>query len=126
MVKVISPSVKCANLVCPPYWRYDDIERVKELEIGILCCGCDCGCDCVGWDIAESLASASAPGSLYNLDICTSYLWSPLLVPKPRDWGKNIQVVGFSTVLLSDLVKYKPPEDLLTFMEAGGSSVLDS
>ncbi|KAK9735783.1 hypothetical protein RND81_04G227400 [Saponaria officinalis] len=45
------------------------------------------------------------------------YIWSPHLVPKPKDWGPKIDVVGFSYLdLASD---YKPPQELLDWLEKG-------
>ncbi|KAL1322401.1 sterol 3-beta-glucosyltransferase UGT80A2 isoform X2 [Arachis hypogaea] len=45
------------------------------------------------------------------------YIWSPHLVPKPKDWGPNIDVVGFCFLdLASD---YEPPISLLEWLEEG-------
>ncbi|KAL8171817.1 hypothetical protein V2J09_023621 [Rumex salicifolius] len=38
------------------------------------------------------------------------YIWSPHLVPKPKDWGPEIDVVGFCFLDLAS--NYKPPEEL--------------
>jgi sterol 3beta-glucosyltransferase len=47
----------------------------------------------------------------------TGYIWSPHLVPKPKDWGPLVDVVGFCFLNLA--TDYKPPEDLLNFLKAG-------
>ncbi|KAF9882244.1 udp-transferase [Colletotrichum karsti] len=56
--------------------------------------------------------------SQYNrLDVPCTYLWSPLLLPKPRDWADNIRVSGF---VFDDVPEsYAPPEALVSFLEAG-------
>jgi hypothetical protein len=43
--------------------------------------------------------------------------WSPGLVPKPKDWGPEIDISGF--VFLDLASSFKPPEDLVKFLEAG-------
>uniref|UniRef100_A0A803KMW5 sterol 3beta-glucosyltransferase n=1 Tax=Chenopodium quinoa TaxID=63459 RepID=A0A803KMW5_CHEQI len=45
------------------------------------------------------------------------YIWSPHLVPKPKDWGPKIDVVGFCFLDLAS--NYKPPEDLVEWLEKG-------
>ncbi|KAJ6723954.1 STEROL 3-BETA-GLUCOSYLTRANSFERASE [Salix koriyanagi] len=45
------------------------------------------------------------------------YIWSPHLVPKPKDWGPKIDVVGFCFLDLAS--NYEPPESLLKWLEAG-------
>ncbi|KAG1362509.1 sterol 3-beta-glucosyltransferase UGT80A2 [Cocos nucifera] len=50
-------------------------------------------------------------------DIPHGYIWSPHLVPKPKDWGPKIDVVGFCFL---DLAKnYEPPESLVKWLESG-------
>lgn len=57
---------------------------------------------------------------------------SPALLPKPGDWGDNIDVTGFA--FLSSGSDYKPPDDLASFLKAGpppiyvgfGSIVVDN
>ncbi|XP_074312319.1 sterol 3-beta-glucosyltransferase UGT80A2-like isoform X2 [Silene latifolia] len=50
-------------------------------------------------------------------DIPYGYIWSPHLVPKPKDWGPKIDVVGFSFLdLASD---YKPPQELMNWLKKG-------
>jgi sterol 3beta-glucosyltransferase len=50
-------------------------------------------------------------------DLPTGYIWSPHLVPKPRDWGPLVDVVGFCFLNLAS--NYKPPEALERFLNAG-------
>ncbi|XP_062143947.1 sterol 3-beta-glucosyltransferase UGT80A2-like isoform X2 [Alnus glutinosa] len=51
------------------------------------------------------------------LDVPYGYLWSPHLVPKPKDWGPNIDVVGFCFLDLAS--NYQPPDSLVKWLEAG-------
>ncbi|KAK4480220.1 hypothetical protein RD792_013282 [Penstemon davidsonii] len=46
-----------------------------------------------------------------------AYIWSPHLVPKPKDWGPNIDVVGFCFLDLAS--NYVPPESLVKWLEDG-------
>ncbi|CAL5028851.1 unnamed protein product [Urochloa decumbens] len=50
-------------------------------------------------------------------DIPHGYIWSPHLVPKPKDWGPKIDVVGFCFLDLAS--NYVPPESLVKWLEAG-------
>ncbi|KAF4369321.1 hypothetical protein CsatB_029102 [Cannabis sativa] len=50
-------------------------------------------------------------------DIPYGYIWSPHLVPKPKDWGPNIDVVGFCFLDLAS--SYEPPDSLVKWLEAG-------
>ncbi|XP_074321105.1 sterol 3-beta-glucosyltransferase UGT80A2-like isoform X2 [Silene latifolia] len=50
-------------------------------------------------------------------DIPYGYIWSPHLVPKPKDWGPKIDVVGFCFLDLAS--NYKPPEDLVAWLGKG-------
>ncbi|KAL7151720.1 hypothetical protein ABFS83_04G050300 [Erythranthe nasuta] len=45
------------------------------------------------------------------------YIWSPHLVPKPKDWGPKVDVVGFCFLDLA--ANYEPPEPLLNWLNAG-------
>eukprot|EP00249_Psilotum_nudum_P023855 c29007_g1_i3 orf=2-1705(-) len=58
---------------------------------------------------------SGSQGSISNLP--TGYIWSPQLVPKPKDWGKNIDVVGFCFLNLAQ--DYKPPDSLVSWLQAG-------
>lgn len=44
-------------------------------------------------------------------------MWSPGLIPKPADWGPEIDISGF--VFLDLASSFKPPETLAQFLEAG-------
>ncbi|PQE07628.1 UDP-glucosesterol transferase protein [Rutstroemia sp. NJR-2017a BBW] len=55
----------------------------------------------------EPVSTLWAPGQLYRLKVPYTYLWSPGLVPKPKDWGPDLAAT------------FKPPEDLVKFLEAG-------
>ena len=44
-------------------------------------------------------------------------MWSPGLIPKPADWGSEIDIAGF--VFLDLAASFKPPETLTSFLEAG-------
>ncbi|XP_024530866.1 sterol 3-beta-glucosyltransferase UGT80A2 [Selaginella moellendorffii] len=58
-------------------------------------------------------------GSIVDLPTC--YLWSSCLVPKPKDWGPRIDVVGYCFLdLASD---YKPSEDLVRWLAQGSKPV---
>ncbi|KAL7585270.1 hypothetical protein Lser_V15G41913 [Lactuca serriola] len=50
-------------------------------------------------------------------DIPHGYIWSPHLVPKPKDWGPKIDVVGFCFLDLAS--NYEPPQELVTWLKAG-------
>nr|GMD69117.1 sterol 3-beta-glucosyltransferase UGT80A2-like isoform X1 [Ipomoea batatas] len=50
-------------------------------------------------------------------DIPHGYIWSPHLVPKPKDWGPKIDVVGFCFLDLAS--SYEPPESLVSWLNAG-------
>ncbi|XP_057435735.1 sterol 3-beta-glucosyltransferase UGT80A2-like isoform X2 [Lotus japonicus] len=45
------------------------------------------------------------------------YIWSPHLVPKPKDWGPNIDVVGFCFLDLAS--NYEPPKSLVDWLQEG-------
>ncbi|RLN35605.1 sterol 3-beta-glucosyltransferase UGT80A2-like isoform X1 [Panicum miliaceum] len=53
----------------------------------------------------------------YSNDIPHAYIWSPYLVPKPKDWGPKIDVVGFCFLDLAS--NYEPPEPLLRRLGSG-------
>ncbi|KAL6650357.1 hypothetical protein ACP70R_009282 [Stipagrostis hirtigluma subsp. patula] len=54
-------------------------------------------------------------------DIPHGYIWSPHLVPKPKDWGPKIDVVGFCFLDLAS--NYVPPEPLVKWLEAGDKPI---
>ncbi|KIW26068.1 uncharacterized protein PV07_09196 [Cladophialophora immunda] len=63
----------------------------------------------------EPVSTLWAPGQLSRLKVPITYLWSPGLVPKPRDWGPEIDIAGY--VFLDLATSYNPPEDLTKFLE---------
>lgn len=42
---------------------------------------------------------------------------SPVLIPKPKDWGKHIEISGFFFLSLAS--SYAPPPELESFLQAG-------
>ncbi|RAL40320.1 hypothetical protein DM860_006390 [Cuscuta australis] len=56
-------------------------------------------------------------GSFSSPEIPHGYIWSPHLVPKPKDWGPKTDVVGFCFLDLAS--NYVPPEPLLKWLEDG-------
>ncbi|KAG8389107.1 hypothetical protein BUALT_Bualt02G0194900 [Buddleja alternifolia] len=50
-------------------------------------------------------------------DVPHGYIWSPHLVPKPKDWGPKVDVVGFCFLDLA--TNYEPPKSLLNWLKAG-------
>lgn len=49
------------------------------------------------------------------------YIWSPHLVPKPKDWGSKVDVVGFCFLDLAS--NYEPPESLVNWLKAGDKPI---
>ncbi|RSL45948.1 hypothetical protein CEP51_016007 [Fusarium floridanum] len=58
-----------------------------------------------------------APGLLERLRVPYTYCWSPALIPKPGDWGDNIDISGFFFLDLAS--SFTPPPDLDAFLRAG-------
>uniref|UniRef100_A0A7N0TP33 sterol 3beta-glucosyltransferase n=1 Tax=Kalanchoe fedtschenkoi TaxID=63787 RepID=A0A7N0TP33_KALFE len=54
-------------------------------------------------------------------DIPHGYIWSPHLVPKPKDWGPKVDVVGFCFLDLAS--NYEPPQPLLEWLRAGDKPI---
>ncbi|XP_050367099.1 sterol 3-beta-glucosyltransferase UGT80A2 [Argentina anserina] len=54
-------------------------------------------------------------------DVPHGYIWSPHLVPKPKDWGPKVDVVGFCFLDLAS--NYEPPEPLVKWLEAGDKPI---
>ncbi|KAI3417118.1 Glyco_transf_28 domain-containing protein [Psidium guajava] len=50
-----------------------------------------------------------------------AYIWSPHLVPKPKDWGPKIDVAGFCFLDLAS--SYQPPESLVKWLENGENPI---
>ncbi|KAI9806727.1 MAG: hypothetical protein M1825_006184 [Sarcosagium campestre] len=65
----------------------------------------------------DPVSTLWAPGQLYRFKVACTYLWSPGLVPKPSDWGPEIDIAGF--VFLDLASTYKPPESLSKFLSEG-------
>ena len=80
----------------------------------------------------EPASTLWAPGQIFRLKVPYTYLWSPGLVPKPADWGPEIDIVGY--VFLDLATSFEPPESLIEFLDAGeppvyigfGSIVVDN
>ncbi|KAI5925018.1 hypothetical protein F4810DRAFT_662546 [Camillea tinctor] len=69
----------------------------------------------------DPVSTLWAPGSTYRLHVPFTYLWSPGLVPKPHDWGPEIDVSGF--VFLELASSFQPPQSLIDFLDAGKSPI---
>ncbi|KAJ4202924.1 hypothetical protein NW767_005679 [Fusarium falciforme] len=69
----------------------------------------------------DPVSTLWAPGATYRLHVPFTYLWSPGLVPKPEDWGSEIDVSGF--VFLDLASTFKPPKELEDFLEAGEAPI---
>ena len=65
----------------------------------------------------EPVSALWAPGALYRMKVPYTYLWSPSLVPKPRDWGPEIDIGGF--VFLDLASGFTPDKELADFLDAG-------
>ena len=65
----------------------------------------------------DPVSTLWAPGATYRLHVPITYLWSPGLVPKPEDWGEEVDVSGF--VFLDLASSFKPPKELTEFLDAG-------
>lgn len=65
----------------------------------------------------EPVSTLWAPGQLFRLKVPYTYMWSPGLIPKPADWGPEIDIAGF--VFLDLASSFQPPETLTKFLEAG-------
>ncbi|KAI9167442.1 Sterol 3-beta-glucosyltransferase UGT80B1 [Paramyrothecium foliicola] len=65
----------------------------------------------------DPISTLWAPGATYRLHVPFTYLWSPGIVPKPADWGDEVDVAGF--VFLDLASSFKPPQDLQDFLDAG-------
>lgn len=65
----------------------------------------------------DPVSTLWAPGATYRLHVPHTYLWSPGLVPKPQDWGEEIDIAGF--VFLDLASKFEPPEELVKFLDEG-------
>ncbi|KMU78035.1 UDP-glucose,sterol transferase [Coccidioides immitis RMSCC 3703] len=92
----------------------DIINRFRERSLGL-----------------EPISVMWAPGMIPRLRVPYTYCWSSALLPKPRDWGPNIDISGFFFLEMAS--KYTPPPELSEFLAAGpppvyigfGSIVID-
>ncbi|KAK0722952.1 hypothetical protein B0T26DRAFT_740022 [Lasiosphaeria miniovina] len=69
----------------------------------------------------DPLSTLWAPGATYRMHVPYTYLWSPGLVPKPADWGDEIDISGF--VFLDLASAFHPPDPLTKFLEAGEAPI---
>lgn len=58
----------------------------------------------------EPVSTLWAPGQLSRLKVPMTYLWSPGLCPKPKDWGPEIDIAGY---VFLDLASSFTPEQRL-------------
>ncbi|KAK1984917.1 glycosyltransferase family 28 domain-containing protein [Colletotrichum cereale] len=65
----------------------------------------------------EPMSLIWAPGVLTRLRIPYTYCWSPALIPKPNDWGREIDISGFYFLNLASA--FTPEPDLAAFLAAG-------
>ncbi|KAJ5371726.1 UDP-glucuronosyl/UDP-glucosyltransferase [Penicillium concentricum] len=73
---------------------------------------------CLALDPLDSITAPSLP---QRLGVPFSYLWSPALLPKPRDWSDHIDICGFS--VLPTKSDYKPPKEIEDFLKAGPTPI---
>ncbi|KAF4980764.1 hypothetical protein FDECE_17808 [Fusarium decemcellulare] len=69
----------------------------------------------------DPVSTLWAPGATYRLHVPFTYLWSPGLVPKPPDWGSEVDVSGF--VFLDLASAFEPPQELEDFLAAGDTPI---
>lgn len=69
----------------------------------------------------EPVSTLWAPGQLSRMRVPMTYLWSPGLVPKPEDWGPEIDIAGY--VFLDLANSYKPPAELTDFLSKSGPKI---
>ncbi|XP_015071403.1 sterol 3-beta-glucosyltransferase UGT80B1 [Solanum pennellii] len=51
----------------------------------------------------------------------TGYMWSPHVVPKPKDWGSLVDIVGYCFLNLGR--NYQPPEEFIKWIQNGPKPV---
>ncbi|OAA62047.1 udp-transferase [Niveomyces insectorum RCEF 264] len=64
----------------------------------------------------DPISKIWAPEAVYRMHVPFTYLWSPGLVPKPDDWGPEVDLAGF--VFLELAASFTPPSGLATFLAA--------
>lgn len=65
----------------------------------------------------DAVSTFWAPYAIYRMHVPFTYLWSPALIPKPKDWGEEINISGF--VFLDLASSFNPPQPLVDFLNAG-------
>ncbi len=58
----------------------------------------------------DPVSTLWAPGATYRLHVPFTYMWSPSIVPKPDDWGDEVDISGF--VFLDLASTFSPPSEL--------------
>ena len=61
------------------------------------------------------------PGQLFRQELPYTYICSRSLIPKPADWGPNIDIAGY--VFLDRPSSFEPPQALAHFLNAGGPPI---
>ncbi|KAJ6010065.1 hypothetical protein N7522_005081 [Penicillium canescens] len=69
----------------------------------------------------DDLDSITAPSLIHRLRIPYSYLWSPALLSKPKDWPESADICGFS--FLPSKSDYEPPKEIADFLKAGPTPI---
>ncbi|KAI0128672.1 hypothetical protein BJ170DRAFT_340797 [Xylariales sp. AK1849] len=69
----------------------------------------------------DPVSTLWAPGATYRQHVPFTYLWSPGIVPKPEDWGDEIDISGF--VFLDLASAFKPPQELSEFLDGGDAPI---
>ncbi|KAL5614765.1 uncharacterized protein BROUX77_000602 [Berkeleyomyces rouxiae] len=64
----------------------------------------------------DGLSAFWAPAALSRLRLPYTYIWSPGLVPKPADWGPDVDIAGF--VFATNGTNYQPEPGLVEFLAA--------
>lgn len=59
---------------------------------------------------------ASGASAIDRLKVPYIYCWTSELIPKPRDWTRNIDITGF---LFLESAEYQPEPDLARFLADG-------
>ncbi|KAF2156997.1 glycosyltransferase family 1 protein [Myriangium duriaei CBS 260.36] len=69
----------------------------------------------------EAVNHLWASGNLWRMQVAHCYMWSDSLVPKPKDWGPEIDITGFTFLDLAST--FQPPDDLKRFLDSGEAPV---
>ncbi|KAI9100369.1 hypothetical protein DFS34DRAFT_482469 [Phlyctochytrium arcticum] len=65
----------------------------------------------------KSMTTQQGASAISDLEVPYTYCWSPSLIPKPKDWGKHVDISGF--YFLDQASNYSPPADLAAFLSGG-------